>query len=141
MAWRWAVPVAASSFACAVRIFSLAICALVTALFASYSMSASLPFDSARRLAASSDLRAFAMSVAATPARGEFSTAGTAVRAVSSDSLRGGALLHAASIAAIATLKTTRLLGFITLTSSMHSDDVAQRCVGVLRLSLIHISE
>ena len=42
------------------------------------------------RLAASSDLRALAMSVAATPARGDFSTCGTTVRAVSSDSLRGG---------------------------------------------------
>ena len=73
------------------------------------------------------------MSIAATPARGDCSTAGTMVRAVSSDSLRGGAALHALSIAAIATLNTTCLLNFMTLTSSMHSDDIAQRCVGVAR--------
>jgi molybdenum cofactor biosynthesis enzyme len=54
------------------------------------------------------------MSVAATPARGDFSTSGTMVRAVSSDSLRGGAVLHAASTAAIATLKITCLLDFMT---------------------------
>ena len=40
--------------------------------------------------AASSDLRALAISTAATPARGDCSTSGTMVRAVSSDSLRGG---------------------------------------------------
>ena len=68
----------------------MAICALITALFASNSMSSRLPFDSARRLAASSDLRALAMSTAATPARDELSTSGTTVRAVSNDSLRGG---------------------------------------------------
>jgi hypothetical protein len=55
------------------------------------------------------------------------------VRAVSSDSLREGAALHALSIAAIATLKTTRLLNFMTLTSAMDSDDIAQRCGGALR--------
>ena len=96
-------------------------------------MFASVPRDVARRFAASSEVRALAMSAAAMPARGDFSTCDTSVRAVSSDSLRSGVAVHALSIAAIATLRTIRLFNFMTLTSSMNSDDIAQRCVGELR--------
>ncbi len=71
------MPAATCSLACAVRIFSLAICALSTAFVASNSMSAFLDLDSARRFAASSEVRALAISAAATPARGDCSISGT----------------------------------------------------------------
>src|SRR6185436_152080 len=62
------------------------------------------------------------MSAAATPARADFSTSGIMVRAASSDSLFGGAELHAARTAATAILTITRLLDFIPLTSFISDD-------------------
>src|SRR4030095_10158809 len=62
------------------------------------------------------------MSAAATPARADFSTSGIMVRAASSDSLWGGAALHAPRTAATARLKIIRLFDFIPLTSFISDD-------------------
>src|SRR5688572_21826533 len=82
-------------------------------------MSASLPPLSARLFARSSALRASAMFVAATPARGEASTCGTTARAVSNSSIVSGVELHAAIKAETAAARIKLCVRFITCSRSL----------------------
>src|SRR5688572_21123602 len=82
-------------------------------------MSASLPPLSAKRFARSNALRASAMLVAATPARGDASTCGTTARAVSNSSIVSGVELHAAIKADTAAARIKLCVRFITCSPSL----------------------